>query len=151
MGVNPAAGSPSALRISVAYYGRVNNPSQLQQAIAGTFPSKALLTDTLPVASSGGSLAATSCVTVVPQLSSSVPAVGESPCPAGSPTLNLDCRPLTETCGDVYPVAVALEREGSSTPLARFTTFITYEEPTARWARVDPCAWAWSFPSAPAR
>ena len=31
----------------------------------------------------------------------------------------------------MYPVAVALLRQGSTTPLARFTTFLTYQEPGA--------------------
>ena len=52
-------------------------------------------------------------------------------CAAGSPTLTLSCTPLTGRCGDVYPVAVALFRQGSSTPLGHFTTFLTYQEPTA--------------------
>jgi hypothetical protein len=32
-------------------------------------------------------------------------------------------------CGDVYPVSVALLRQGDGTPVARFTTFLTYQEP----------------------
>ena len=50
-------------------------------------------------------------------------------CPAGAPTVTLGCTPGDGTCGDVYPVSVALERQGSTSPLARFTTFLTYQEP----------------------
>ena len=32
-------------------------------------------------------------------------------------------------CGDVYPVSVSLLRQGDATPVARFTTFLTYQEP----------------------
>ena len=39
------------------------------------------------------------------------------------------CMPGDGTCGGVYPVSVALERQGSTAPLARFTTFLTYQEP----------------------
>ena len=39
--------------------------------------------------------------------------------------------PLADECGDVYPVSVALTRSGSSSPLARFTTFLTYQQPNA--------------------
>ena len=44
----------------------------------------------------------------------------------------LGCTPDIGTCGEVYPVSVALLRQGSSTALARFTTFLTYEEPNSQ-------------------
>ena len=50
-------------------------------------------------------------------------------CPAGSPTLILGCTPDEGVCGGVYPVSVALYRAGTDPPLARFTTFLTYQEP----------------------
>jgi hypothetical protein len=40
----------------------------------------------------------------------------------------MGCTPLTGTCGDVYPVTIALYRQGSTTPVARLTTFLTYQE-----------------------
>ena len=66
------------------------------------------------------------------------PTSGPGVCAAGSHTLTLDCTPLTGKCGDVYPVSVALVRQGSSSPLARFTTFLTYQEPTAVSATGGP-------------
>jgi hypothetical protein len=40
----------------------------------------------------------------------------------------MGCTPLSGTCGDVYPVAIALYRQNSTTPVARLTTFLTYQE-----------------------
>jgi Family of unknown function (DUF6049) len=71
------------------------------------------------------------CVTVVPQSDSQAPATGDGACAPNQPTIVLGCTPLTGKCGDVYPVAVALLRQGSSTPVAHFTTFLTYQEPSA--------------------
>jgi hypothetical protein len=70
-------------------------------------------------------------VTVVPDASVTPPATGPGACAGGGSTLVLGCTPLTGRCGDVYAVTVALERVGSSSPLQRFTTFLTYQEPTA--------------------
>ena len=106
--------------------------SELQQAISGTPSGTPLLRETgIPVSEGAGGLAAATCVTVVPNASASVPATGDGICAAGSHTLTLDCQPLDDDCQGVYPVSVALVRQGSSTPVARFTTFLTYQQPNA--------------------
>ena len=51
---------------------------------------------------------------------------------AGLPTRS------TTTVQGVYPVSVALVRQGSSTPVARFTTFLTYQQPNAVSATGGP-------------
>ena len=122
----------SGLHVSLTFYSRLDDSSQLQQAIAGTPPTATLLRlGNIPVSAGGGGLGASACVTVLPDAGATAPASGTGACTAGSPTLTLDCTPLTGRCGDVYPVAVSLLRQGSSTPLAHFTTFLTYQEPSA--------------------
>jgi len=74
------------------------------------------------------------CVNVLPNADASAPASGTGSCPSGSGTLILGCTPYTGICGDVYPVSVALVRQGSSSPMARFTTFLTYQQPGAESA-----------------
>ena len=139
LGVSPAEGSASALSVNLTFYGRLDDLSQLQQATSGTPTATPLLRLTsVPVTASAGGLSASACVTVVPDSSASVPASGPGVCAAGSHTLTLDCTPLSGKCGDVYPVSVALVRQGSSSPLARFTTFLTYQEPTAVSAAGGP-------------
>ena len=133
VGVSPSVGTPSTLSVSVSFYGRLVDTSDLQQAISGTPGGSPLLRETgIPVTAAGGGLSAATCVTVVPNSSASVPATGDGICPAGSPrTMTLGCQPLKDECEGVYPVSVALVRQGSSTPVARFTTFLTYQQPTA--------------------
>ena len=133
LGVGAAAGPAGDLHASLTFYGRLDDSSQLEQAIGGTPPTSELLHSIdIPVAAgSTGGLTAAACVTVLPDDSASAPPSGPGACAPGSPTLTLSCTPLTGRCGDVYPVAVALFRTGSSTPLAHFTTFLTYQEPTA--------------------
>jgi hypothetical protein len=131
-GVAPGAGAASSLSVSLSYYGRLVDGSDLQQAISGTPSGTPLLRETgIPVSEGAGGLAAASCVTVVPNASASVPATGDGICAAGSHTMTLDCQPLDDDCQGVYPVSVALVRQGSSTPVARFTTFLTYQQPNA--------------------
>ena len=67
----------------------------------------------------------------MPDADAQPPTTGSGSCPAGSNTLTLGCTPDVGICGDVYPVSVALERQGDSTPVARFSTFLTYQEPPA--------------------
>jgi uncharacterized protein DUF6049 len=133
LAIGPGAGPASGLHVSLAFYARLDDSSQLQQAIGGSPPTTALLrlSDVPVVAGPTGALTSSLCVTVLPDTSTSAPAPGPGACPEGSPTLTLDCTPLTGRCGDVYPVGVALLRQGSSTPVARFTTFLTYQEPGA--------------------
>jgi hypothetical protein len=130
--VSSAEGPAGALGVSLTFYGRVNSVSQLQQAISGT-PSGTPLRrmPAVPVSSVAGGLTATDCITVLPDSSASAPSSGPGVCAPGAPTLTLGCSPAADECGDVYPVSVALVRQGSSTPLARFTTFLTYQQPAA--------------------
>jgi hypothetical protein len=132
LGVAPAAGTPADLHVSLTFYSRTNSGSQLQQAINGSPSGGALLHDgDVPVTAGNEGLTASTCVTVVPDDTVTPPATGPGACAPGNPTLVLSCTPLTGRCGDVYAVTVALERQGSSSPLSRFTTFLTYQEPTA--------------------
>jgi len=128
-----AAEAPAAgLHVSLTFYSRLDDSSQLQQAIGGTSPTTALLRlSDVPVTAAGGGLTASACVTVLPDAGASAPAAGPGACASGSPTLSLNCTPLTGRCGDVYPVGVSLLRQGSSTPLAHVMTFLTYQEPSA--------------------
>jgi hypothetical protein len=134
-GVGAGAGPATDLRVSLTFYERMNSSSQLQQAVNGSPSGGALLhVPDVPVTSSGNSvMTASACVTVVPDESTTPPATGPGACtPGGSTdTLVLGCTPLRGHCGDVYAVTAALVRSGSSSPLERFTTFLTYQEPTA--------------------
>jgi hypothetical protein len=132
VGVAPGEGAASSLSVSVAIYGRIVDGSDLQQAISGTPSGNPQFRETgLPVGEGVGGLTAATCVTVVPSSSASVPATGDGICAAGSHTFTMDCQPLRDDCAGVYPVSVALIRQGSSTPLSRFTTFVTYQQPNA--------------------
>ena len=70
----------------------------------------------------------------------SAPSGGPGICAAGAPggTLTLGCTPSNDDCQGVYAVSVALERSGSSSPLSRFTTFLTYQQPSAMSASGGP-------------
>jgi hypothetical protein len=132
LGIGPSEASVSGLHVSMTFYSRIDNGSQLQDAIGGTLDSTVLLRDPdIPVTSSAGALTASSCVTVASDASASPPSSGAGACAAGTPTVYLGCTLHTGTCGDVYPVSVALLRQGSTTPISRFTTFLTYQEPGA--------------------
>ena len=120
----------SDLRVSLTFYSRLGDTSQFEQAV-GAVPQKTVLgrvTD-VPVTGSGSGRAATTCITVLPDSSATAPASGTGACAPGSPSLVLDCTPDAGVCGDVYPVSVALLRQGDATTVARFTTFLTYQEP----------------------
>jgi hypothetical protein len=132
LAVSSAEGSPGDLSVSLTFYPRVNDASDLQQAISGTPNSSPLRRVTgIPVTAAASGLTAAECVTVLPNSSATPPAGGAGICPAGAPTLTLGCMPSTDECGDVYAVSVALLRTGSSSPVARFTTFLTYQQPAA--------------------
>jgi hypothetical protein len=133
LGVSPSEGAASGLSVSLTFFGRVNDASDLQAATSGTPTSSPLLRmPNIPVTQTASGLSAAACVTVVPNSSATPPTSGEGICAgAGTRTLTLGCTPLSGRCGDVYPVSVALVRQGSSSPVSRFTTFLTYEEPTA--------------------
>jgi hypothetical protein len=135
VGVGERSIAASQLRVNLTFYSGIRDPSQFQQVLSATPDKTPLLhVSDLPVSTSSGARQAGACVTVLPESSMTppTPAAGSSgSCPANSPTLDLDCTPDVGLCGDVYPVSVTLLRQGTSTPLARFTTFLTYEEPTA--------------------
>ena len=133
LGVSGAAGAAGGLHVNLTFFARVDDESQLQQAISGTPTTGALMhLNGVGVSSTANGLGASVCVTVVPEPGSATPPAGAGACAAGNPVvLSLGCRPLAGTCGDVYPVSVALVRNSDSSTLARFTTFLTYQEPTA--------------------
>ena len=126
----PALGD---LHVAVTIYSRLSNASQLQQAIGGT-PDKSVLTrvSDLKVTNAQGGRVVATCITVLPNDESAAPTPAPGTigaCPADGPTVTLGCMSGDGSCGDVYPVSVALFRSGSNTPLQRFTTFLTYVEP----------------------
>jgi hypothetical protein len=131
LAIGPSAGPASGLHVSLTFYSRLDDFSQLQQATSGTPQTSVLLrvpdVAVTPGESSGGGTA-TACVSVLPNRAAASSSATAA-CPSPGSTLYLNCTPGTGTCGDVYPVSVALVRESSSTPVARFTTFLTYQEP----------------------
>ncbi len=132
LGISPTVGSASGLHVSLTFYGRLDDDSQLQQSLNATPQGNVLHRADLPVTAAGnGALSASSCFTVVPNAHATPPTTGTGVCPPDSDTVTLGCTPNVGICGDVYPVSVALERQGDSTPVARFTTFLTYQEPPA--------------------
>ncbi|MBV8462035.1 MAG: hypothetical protein JO368_01980, partial [Acidimicrobiales bacterium] len=131
VGVSPSEGAASGLRMSVTYYSRLDSASQLQQAIDGS-PSGNVLGRETDVAvapgSSGQPSTASACVTVLRDQSDTPPPTGTGACAPGTRSIVLGCTPLRGTCGDVYPVGIALYRQNSTAPVARLTTFLTYQE-----------------------
>jgi Family of unknown function (DUF6049) len=137
LGVGDASVPADQLHVSLTFYSRLDDESQFAQAV-GAVPQKGVLlrmsdVPVTEVPGPAGGRVATACVTVVRNGEESPPAAGTGACPTGSATLTLDCTPGTGTCGDVYPVSVALVREASTaaTTVSRFTTFLTYQEPGA--------------------
>jgi hypothetical protein len=133
LGVGERAIPKSQLHVSLTFYSRIGDVSQFDQALTGT-PDKTPLKRVTDVAvtSAGAVRTAAACVTVLPDDAVTPPTPSPTTsggCVAGGTTVYLGCTPENGTCGDIYPVSVALLRQGSSTPLARFTTFLTYEEP----------------------
>ncbi len=118
------------LHVTMTFYSRIESASQLQQDTSST-PHDELTHVTVPVVQTSSGRTADGCLTVLPDESATPPtapgAIGA--CAPGGPTLVLDCTPGNGTCGDVYPVSVALLRTGHSNPVSRFTTFLTYQEP----------------------
>ena len=139
-GVSPAVGAASGLRVSLTFYGRFDDASDLQQAMSGTPTGTPLSRTDIPVTAVAGILTAAACVTVLPDAGASAPSSGPGICATGAPggTLTLGCTPSDDDCQGVYAVSVALERSGSSSPLSRFTTFLTYQQPSAMSASGGP-------------
>ena len=135
VGVSASEGSAAGLRVSMTYYSRLDSASQLQQAIDGT-PGGSVLGRYSDVAVTSGTgsqgpgpgSTASACVTVLRDVRDTPPTSGTDVCAPGSLSIDMGCTPLSGTCGDVYPVAIALYRQNSTTPVARLTTFLTYQE-----------------------
>jgi hypothetical protein len=144
VGVRASEGSAAGLRVSVTYYSRLDSASQLQQAIDGT-PGGSVLGRQPDVAvtaagpAQGSAETASSCVTVLRDQRDTPPASGAGLCAPGTSPIYMGCTPNSGTCGDVYPVAIVLYRQNSTTPIARLTTFLTYQEAGAPGSnRVGP-------------
>jgi hypothetical protein len=128
--VGDAAVPANELHVSITFYSRIASASELQQDTSNT-PRYELKSVTIPVTQTSAGRVADGCVTVLPDESATPPGAAGTigACAPGGPTVVLDCTPGNGTCGDVYPVSVALLRTGHSNPVSRFTTFLTYQEP----------------------
>ncbi len=127
----------SQLRVTFTFYSRIEAISELQQANSGPPDENALnrVPISSPITVNGNSRTASICVTVLPNPSVTAPpapagAAAAEACPTGAPIVYLNCVPGNGTCGQVHPLSVALQRVGSSDDVSRFTTFLTYQEPT---------------------
>jgi hypothetical protein len=132
LGVGSSAGPAADLHVELTYYSRINDATDMAQATNAT-PDEAVLTHfDAPLTATADGLGVVSCAVVLPddKAEAPTPTVGTlGVCPIDAPTVILGCQPGDGTCGDVYPVTVALYRQGNSSALARFTTFLTYQEP----------------------
>jgi Family of unknown function (DUF6049) len=132
VGAGPGTGSVNDLHVVVTYYNRINNETELNQAI-NAVPNQAILGHfSASVAITGTGRVAATCTTVLPDSAARAPTTvppTSVACPAGAPSLILGCTPDDGTCGGIYPVSVALYRQGVTAALARYTTFLTYQEP----------------------
>lgn len=148
LGVGATSVPVGDLHLSITFYSRLSNDSQLQQATNATPQKTPLITvRDIPVSGPAGARSATTCVTVLPQSSTEAPAAGTpGACPPDDQTVILECPPNMGVCGDVYPVSVALLRQGDTTPLSRFTTFLTYQEPNGPDGAGRPLRVAWVVP-----
>jgi hypothetical protein len=124
------AAQGAALHVGLTFYSRLVDASQMQQALGST-PQKGVLgrIPDIAVETVDGHLSASACVTVLPEVDATPPASGPGACAGGGTQLVLGCTLSLDTCGGVYPVSVALVRQGST--VDRFTTFLTYQQPTA--------------------
>jgi hypothetical protein len=132
LGVGTSAGPAAELHVEVTYYSRINDATHMAQATTATPDENVLTHFDAPVTTSAAGLGVVSCAVVLPdsRAQAPTPAAGTlGVCPPDAPTVPLGCHAGNGTCGDVYPVTVALYRQGSSTSLDRFTTFLTYQEP----------------------
>jgi len=132
VGVAGDTGPVDDLRVAVTVYGKIVTASDMAASTTAVPDERVLTRFDAPIVPIEGALVAQNCAAVLPDSSASPPATAPAnavACPAGAPTVTLGCVPGDGTCGGVYPVSVALERQGSTSPLARFTTFLTYQEP----------------------
>jgi hypothetical protein len=132
LGVGSSAGAAADLHVELTYYTRINDATHMAQATSAT-PDEGVLTHfDVPVTATAEGLGVISCAVVLPNSRAQAPAPTSGTlgvCPPDAPTVPLGCEPGTGGCGDVYPVTVGLYHQGDSSPLARFTTFLTYQEP----------------------
>jgi hypothetical protein len=138
LGVGTSAGDPADLHVDLTYYTRINDATHMAQAMNAS-PDEGVLghENDVPVTATTAGLGVVSCVVVLRDESEEAPTPAAGTlgvCPAGARTITLDCVPGNGTCGDVYPVTVALYRQGTSAALARFTTFLTYQETDIHFA-----------------
>jgi hypothetical protein len=134
LGVGDDGIPASQLKVSLTFFDRINDFSQLEQD-TGSEPQNKVLArvPAIAVSNAASGRVASTCVTVLPDDSATPPGSppATSGCTANGPTVILGCTPGTGECADIYPVSVALLHDGSTNPVARFTTFLTYQEPTA--------------------
>ena len=154
LGVSPSVGAASGLHVSLTFYGRLDDDSQLQQSLNATPQGSVLLRETdVPVtAGANGALTAGTCVTVVPNGDASPPTTGTGACTGTgtSETLTLGCTPYVGICPDVYPVSVALDRQGTRPPWpASPPSSRTKSRRRTTWAVRLRSGSAWSCRSAP--
>jgi hypothetical protein len=132
VGVGPGTGAVNDLRVVVTFYNRISTETGLNQAINAVPDQGVLAHFSASVAITATGRLATTCTTVLPddaaQAPTTVPPTSVA-CPVGAPTLILGCTPDEGICGGVYPVSVALYRQGVTPALARYSTFLTYQEP----------------------
>jgi hypothetical protein len=125
------AGPAGNLHVELTFYDRIDNPTEMAQA-TGSTPDKEVIGHVNQSLTGGPDGAvATACVTVLRDARDTPPTTAPAnttACPVGSYTVTLDCTPDEGECSDVYPVSVALYRQGADAPLGRFTTFLTYQE-----------------------
>ena len=141
LGIGASEGSASGLHVSLTFYGRLDDASQLQQSIGGTPRATVLLRrarrprqaashrgpDRVGVRDRGARWRRDSAGDRYRRL------------PAGQPARSTSAaRPDTGRCGDVYPVVGGARAPGLDHPVARFTTFLTYQEPGARSVEGGP-------------
>ncbi|HEY1829679.1 MAG TPA: DUF6049 family protein [Acidimicrobiales bacterium] len=135
LGIGEPSIPAKQLHINLIFYDRISSLSQFEQFTGATPDNRVRSTVTdVAVTTTSGGRSASSCVTVLPNTSATAPTTttgSTNACPANAPIVYLNCTPGLDTCGDIYPVSVALYRQGNSNSLARFTTFLTYEQPSA--------------------
>jgi hypothetical protein len=141
IGVGSSAGPAADLHVELTYYSRINDATHMAQATNAT-PDEGVLTHfDAPVTATADGLGVVSCAVVLPntRAEAPTPAAGTlGVCPPDARTVSLGCQPGNGTCGDVYPVTVALYRQGNSSALDRFTTFLTYQEPDVHFKTGGP-------------
>jgi hypothetical protein len=150
LAVGAGAGAAGDLHVSVTVYSRIGDGSDLEQAMSSPDTRPLTRLPPIPVTAGARGLTASTCMTVLPEDSTvpPTPAPGTAGACPGGPTVVLGCSPGNGPCDDVYPVTVELLRTGDGTPVARFTTFLTYEEPGVAAASTDtgPLRVGWIVP-----